>query len=47
MQLAKEFLYGEYDIDRLDKELHLGIKYGADAADSFNPGKKAIDRMMR
>ena len=47
LQVAKEFLYAEYDIDRLDKELRIGInKPVLSDAGSFNPGKKAIDRII-
>ena len=48
LQVAKEFLYGEYDLDRIQKELLADSqKPRSDIAGSFNPGKQVIDRMMR
>ena len=46
--MAKEVLYGEYDLDRIQKELLAdSLKPHSDIAGSFNPGKQVIDRMMR
>ena len=47
LQEAKEFLYGEYDLDRLEREVRIGVKRPAPPyVGQFNPGKKVIDTLF-
>lgn len=45
---TKDFLYGEWDLDRLERDVRIGVKRDAPAyVGQFNPGKKALDDLFK
>ena len=47
MLKTKAFLYGEWDLDRLEHEVRTGVKKEAPAyVGQFNPGEKVIDALF-
>ena len=47
MMETKDFLYGDYDFDLLEKQVRIGVKKPAPAyVGQFNPGEEVLNEMF-